>query len=76
MTEITDCEDHEDCVAIESEGWPDVAGSWRSHFSAEVDPAARLNPDDPKQAKAKDRRTGAMVSRRSPSVQEAERLLE
>lgn len=77
MAYVTDCPDHESCNLIVSEGWPDRAGSWVSHFDDDVDPAARLNPDDSEQAMIEDRRSSTdteTVNRRTPTVRERERI--
>lgn len=77
MTHVTECSDHDACNLIESDGWPDQAGSWQSHFADDVDPAARLNPDDPAQATIEDRRSSTAtetLDRRAPTQAERARL--
>lgn len=77
MTIVRDCPVHPDCSVIESDGWPDVAGSWRSHFDNDVAPEARLNPDDPAQSEIEDRRSAsanATLARRAPTQTESDRL--
>lgn len=75
---VTNCTEHPGCFVIESDGWPDAAGSWASHFDDDVDPAARLNPSDARQAEIEDRRNGAAaeakVRRRPPTAAERDRI--
>lgn len=47
MQRIETCDEHERCTLITDGGWPDEVGSWRSHLTADVDPAVRLNIDFP-----------------------------
>ena len=77
MPFVTECPDHDGCNVIESDGFPDQPGSWRSHFDDDVDPAVRLNPDDPAQAEVEDRRSSTatdVLDRRAPTQDEADRM--
>lgn len=55
MNAVRECADHDGCTVVESPGFPQRPGSWRSHAPADLDPAVRLNPDEPE---ADDRRPG------------------
>lgn len=71
MSGIVDaCDEHDNCVVIESDGWPDQAGSWRSHFEDDVDPGERLGT----LTGFTDRRTGEPVAAKAPTQRTLKRL--